>query len=441
MILVVNKDILRLAIPFVISNLSVPILGMVDLALLGHLNTTQPEDYIGAIALGGMIFNIIYWGFGFLRMGTSGFTAQSFGSNNNKESILIISRALLVAIFGSFLIIGLQTPIANFSFWIMDGSNEVEILAKEYFFIRIYAAPATISLYAFSGWFLGMQNAKYPMFITIVINLLNLGFNILFIYGFGMKHDGVALGTVLAQYSGLILAIFFFLKKYKNYLQFWEYRAMIQWKAIKRFFLINKDILIRTLLLIFTFSFFTNASAGMGDKILAANTILLQYLFIFSYFIDGFANAAEALVGKYVGAGNRKLLVYSVKKLFYWGLGISIPFSLVYFLAGDNLLYLLTNEKNVIELATPYLFWVGLLPILTFAAFILDGVFIGAMATIPMRNTLLIATLAVFLPAYYLLIGPMGNHGLWMAMILFMITRGIILSMFVKKCIIKKVPS
>ncbi len=193
-----NKAILKLAIPFVISNITVPLVGMVDLALLGHLNVSNSEEYIGAIALGGMIFNIIYWGFGFLRMGTSGFTAQTFGKKDKTELILIFSRALLVALIGSILIIILQRPIVWISFLIMDGSPAVEKLAREYFLIRVYAAPATISLYAFYGWFLGMQNAKYPMIIAVVINLLNTAFSFALIYVFGMKHDGVALGTLLA---------------------------------------------------------------------------------------------------------------------------------------------------------------------------------------------------------------------------------------------------
>ncbi len=421
-----------------ISNISVPILGMVDLALLGHLDTPEPEDYIGAIALGGMIFNIIYWGFSFLRMGTSGFTAQAFGRKDEKEVILIISRALLVAIAGSFLLIILQNPLNTLSFWIMDGSPEVERLASEYFHIRIYAAPATISLYAFTGWFLGMQNARYPMIIIILINLLNLGFNVLFIYGFGMKHDGVALGTVLAQYSGMILSVILFYRSYRHYFGKWEYRAMVQWKAIKQFFMVNKDIFLRTLLLIFTFSFFTNVSAAMGDATLAVNTMLLQYLFIFSYFIDGFANAAEAMVGKFVGAEKPDMLKRSIKKLFIWGISISLPFSLMYFLAGNNLMYLLTSEADVISRAEPFLIWVALVPVVSFAAFIWDGVFIGATATAPMRNTLIVATLLIFLPSYYLLREPLGNHGLWLAMMLFMLTRGIMLSLMAKKYVIRK---
>jgi MATE family, multidrug efflux pump len=435
---ILNKSILKLAIPFVISNISIPLLGIADLALLGHLNTDNPGNYIGAIALGGMIFNIIYWGFGFLRMGTSGFTAQAFGRNDKKESMLILSRAVLVALAGGFVLIALQFPIARLSFWIMEGSPDIENLASEYFMIRIWAAPATISIYALSGWFLGMQNAKYPMWVSILVNVFNLGFNVLFVYVFDMKHQGVALGTVIAQYCGLGLAVFLFSKKFRGFLSFWDYKSMIDWQAMKQFFLVNKDIFIRTMLLIFTFSFFTNESARMGDEILAVNTILLQFLFIFSYFIDGFANAAEALVGKFIGKNSKPLLIKSVKYLFLWGTFLSLPFSLLYFVLGDNLLYLLTDNPGILAASTPYLFWVVLIPVVSFAAFIWDGIFIGATETAPMRNTLIVATLLVFLPAYYLFSKAMGNHGLWLAMLLFMFMRGLLLSFYAPKHIFRK---
>lgn len=431
-----NREILRLAIPNIISNITIPVLGMVDLALLGHL---ESELYIGAIALGGMIFNIVYWGFGFLRMGTGGFTAQAFGKKDNSETILVLGRALLVALIGSLSVLILQIPIAWISFLIMDGSPEVETLAKEYFYIRIWAAPATISLYAFYGWFLGMQNAKYPMIIAITVNVLNLGFNFFFIYQLGMKHDGVATGTVLAQYSGLIVASVLFFKKYKLLLNYLKKSAIIEIQSLKRFFLVNSDILIRTLLLLFVFSFFTNQSAKISDGILAVNTMLMQYLFIFSYFIDGFANASEALAGKYYGAGKRNLLIRVIKKVFIWGLLISLPFSLVYLITGKNLLYLLTNNPDLIILASKYLFWIAMVPLVTFAAFIWDGVYIGTTATRSMRNAMIASTLLIFIPSFYLLKSLLGNHGLWFAMMLFMFSRGLFLSLLYKRSVLNTI--
>lgn len=427
-----NRQILRLAIPNVISNITVPLLGMVDLAILGHL---ESEVYIGAIALGGMIFNFIYAIFSFLRMGTSGFTAQSYGEGNKNEMMMMFGRSMFFAFAGGILIILLQYPIDLLSFTLLEGSKEVESLAREYFYIRIFAAPASLGIMALSGWYIGMQNSKYPMVIAILINIINIGANLIFVYGFGMKSEGVAWGTVIAQYSGLLLGLFLFIKKYKLLLNFWEGKEFFNWKKLGRFFRVNLDIIIRTVCLIFTFAFFTAQSAKADDTILAVNTVLLQYLFVFSYLTDGFAYAAEALVGKFIGAKNKIDLKRSIRALFLWGLYVSILFTLIYFIAGDYMLYIITDNPAVIAAASPYLFWMGLVPLVTFAAFIWDGIYIGATASAAMRNTLLISTLLIFLPAYYFLEPLYGNHGLWMAIMLFMISRGLLLSLFAKKSI------
>jgi len=427
-----NRKILNLAIPNIISNITIPLLGIVDLAIMGHL---ESEIYIGAIALGGMIFNFIYWGFSFLRMGTSGFTAQAYGARDKNETITILSRAMLVALFGSILIILLQSPISFLSFSMINGSPEIEQLAAEYFHIRIWAAPATLGLYALTGWFLGMQNARIPMVIAIVINLLNLIFNLVFVYGLGMRADGVALGTVISQYIGLIMALIFFFKYYKKLAVFWSYTDLMVWEPIKRFFMVNKDIFIRTLCLIFTFSFFTARSASENDTILAVNTLLLQFLLFFSYLIDGFAYAAEALVGKYVGAKEPENLKKAIRSLFKWGLVVSIPFTMIYAIGGDYILYLLTDNEKLILLSHEYMFWIILVPVITFPAFIWDGVYIGATAAVEMRNALLVATIFIFIPAYFIATPILGNHGLWLALMLFMVSRGILLTMYSKRII------
>jgi len=430
-----NRKILDLAIPNIISNITIPLLSIVDLAVLGHL---ESEVYIGAIAIGGIIFNFIYWGFGFWRMGTVGLTAQAHGAGNHGESMLILSRALLVAFASALLIIILQVPIAMVSFWMIEGSQEVENLASSYYYIRIYAAPASIGLYAFTGWFLGMQNARYPMIIAIVVNVLNIGFNLFFVMQLGLKSDGVALGTVLSQYLGLILALILFLKKYKSYLARWTYRGMVQIKALKEFFLVNSDIMIRTILLLMTFAYFTSESARINDTILAINTLLLQFLFIFSYFIDGYANAAEALIGKYTGARDKSNLRKAINLIFRWGIFISIPFSAAYLLAGNQLLKILTNNKELILLASEYLPWVALLPVLSFAAFIWDGVYIGATATKAMRNSMIFCSLAVFMPIIIFGQTYFGNHALWIAMLAFMLSRGVLLTFLSKRSIYSK---
>jgi len=431
-----DRQILRLAIPNIISNITVPLLGMVDLAILGHL---ESEIYIGAIALGGLIFNFIYAIFSFLRMGTSGFTAQAFGEKDKPEMIMMFGRSMFFAIAGGLLLILLQYPVDIFSFYIMDGSEDVKSLAREYYYIRIYAAPASLGILALSGWFTGMQNAKIPMFIAITINMINIAANLIFVYGFGMKSAGVAWGTVIAQYSGLILGLLLLKVKYKKLFYFWDRTDFFNWQKLARFFKVNLDIIIRTVCLIFTFAFFTSSSAKINDTILAVNTVLLQYLFVFAYLTDGFAYAAEALVGKFVGANNLPDLKVVIKRLFLWGFGFSIPFTIIYFIFGNALMLILTNNEKVIEAASPYLFWIGIVPIATFAAFVWDGIYIGATASAPMRNTLLVATFLVFLPSYYILFDYIGNHGLWLAMMLFMITRGVMLTLFRRKYIFSRI--
>lgn len=428
-----NKEILRLAIPNIISNLTVPLLGMVDMALMGRMGSPV---YIGAIALGGIIFSVIYMGFGFLRMGTTGFTAQAYGRANKLDIGYALYRALAIALLIALLLIAFQKQLGWFSFLLLDGSDEVKALAADYFFIRIWAAPATLGLYAFMGWFVGMQNTLIPMYIAIVINLLNVGFNLVFVVWLGMDVDGVAWGTVLAQYSGLLLAIGFYLIKYQKYRIKLSIPLLIEKKELTRFFKVNTDILIRTMLLILTLSFFTSKSAGIGDETLAINSIILQFFFLFSYFMDGFAYAGEALTGKFIGASNRQKLKQLIKKIFVWGLSLSLPFILLYALIPSLLIGLITNDLALIESSKAYHIWMLLIPITTFAAFIWDGIFVGATASAAMRNSMLIAVLLVFFPAWMLLHNLWENHGLWIAFHLFMLSRAVTMSLMARKAVL-----
>lgn len=431
-----NKKILNIAIPNIISNITIPLLGIVDLALVGHLDS---KVYIGAIAIGSMIFNFIYWGFSFLRMGTSGFTAQSYGKKDFRESFQILYRALFVGAIGSIFLLIIQKPIDLLSFFIINGSDEVEFFARQYFYIRIWAAPATIAIYSISGWYIGMQNAKIPMLLAIIINLLNIGFNIFFIKVFGMKSDGVALGTVLAQYSGLIVGIFFLSRHSKRLKLFFNKKEILNKDSLKRFFNVNKDIFIRTMSLVFALSFFTAKSAKYGDTLLAVNTLLLQFFTIYAYIVDGFAYAGEALAGKYFGAKDKTNLIKVTKLLFYWGLILSVVFTLAYFFGDNTLLKVLTNNTEILQNIQPYLFWVYLIPILTFGAFIWDGIFIGVTASASMRNAMLISAFLIFLPSYFILHHFFFNHGLWAAFMLFMIARFISLSIYAPKTIYNQI--
>jgi len=438
----VNKKILDLAIPNIISNISIPLLGIVDMALMGHL---ESDVYIGAIALGSLIFNFIYWSLGFLRMGTSGFTAQARGRRDLQEAILVFSRAAFIAIVMSLLLLVLQVPIERLSFLVLKGETRVEELAMTYFRIRIWAAPAALGQFALLGFFLGMQNARLPMVVLVLTNVINIGCNFFFVMKLGMGSDGVALGTVIAQYSGLLTAIFFLRRYFGKLFKYWSLKATIQWDKLKHFLLINRDIFIRTMCLVVVFSIFTARSASVdlenaGDEtILAVNSILMQFFMFFSFLIDGFAHASEALTGKFIGANDRPSLIRSVRLLFLWGTAISVLFTLIYLFGGNAIFRVLTNNPEVIANAKPYFFWVVMIPMLSYTAFMWDGIFIGATAGPEMRNAMLISTLLVFFPAYILAGKLMGNHGLWLAFILFMIARGLTMQLAAKKAVWSKV--
>jgi MATE family multidrug resistance protein len=416
-----NKEILRLAIPNIISNVSVPLLSSVDTALMGHLS----ELHIGAVGLGTMIFNIIYWNFVFLRMGTTGITAQAYGRQDPKDIVLTLARALLIVAVVAGLILLFRSRIGQFGFWVMNVSEEQHELVARYFYIRIWAVPATLGLYAFFGWYFGMQNALYPLYLTVSLNLLNIGLNFFFVLKLGMEVEGVAWATVIAQYFGLLLALLFFLHKYRSYLEHLKMKAVIELEALGRFLLINRDIFIRTLCLTFVYGFFYSQASAYGETVLAANVILLQFVFWMSYGIDGFAFAAESLVGKYVGIGDPAKLLRSIRMSQIWGLGIALVYGLVYFVARDPLLLVFTRESGLLDITRDYFIWIILFPILSFLSFMWDGIFVGLTASRSMRNSMGLALLA-FLLAFFLLGKSLGNHGLWLALSVFLLSRGLV---------------
>lgn len=430
-----NKSILRLAIPNVISNISIPLLGLIDIGLMGHMGSQQ---YIGGIAIGTMIFNFLFWAFGFLRMGSSGFTAQAFGRKDFSEATLILGRALIIAIICGTILIIIQKPIAFFSFYFLDAGNEVETIAAKYYYIRIYAAPASLALFAISGWFIGMQDAKSPLIIAIFVNLINMAYSIFFIKILGMKAEGIALGSILAQYSGLILAFWLLYKYYRRFFKYFSIDKLKLLKPLLLFLKVNQDIFIRTLLLILTFTFFTSRSAYLGDDILAANTLLYQYLIFFSYFMDGFAYAAESLVGKYYGAKNQKMLTKTIKRLFLWGAGISLFFTILYFLGGKHILPILTNNSSTIQIANQYFTWIYIIPFASFAAFLWDGIYIGCTASVAMRNSMIVSVIVLFFPLYFFLFKSFDNNGLWLSFIIFLASRGLMLQLFSGKYIFNR---
>lgn len=417
-----NKSILRLAIPNIISNITVPLLGMVDMFIAGHLDS---EDYIGAIALATMLFNFIYWGFSFLRMGTSGFVAQAFGAENKEEQTNILLRSLAVAMAGGILIVSLQYFISHVGFYLLNAEPVVKIYAQEYFYVYVWAAPAVLGMYTFNGWYVGMQNAKIPMVVAIGINIVNIALSFFFVYGLGMKIKGVALATLCAQYTGFISSLIIWNIKYGWLKPYFNLSILRNLPSYIPFFKVNTDIFIRTMALVAVTTFFTSASSKAGKDILAVNALLMQMFILFSYMMDGFAYAAEALTGKFIGAKNRQLLKLLVKRLFVWGLAVVVLFTAVYTLFLDEILTILTDKQNIIELAKEYQFWVLLIPVAGFSAFLWDGVFVGATASHQMRNSMLIAVAAFFF-IYFVFSDYSANNILWFAFIMYLALRGIV---------------
>ena len=427
-----NRSILRLAIPNIISNITVPLLGFVDMMLMGHQDSIA---YIGAIGLGGTIFSVMYSIFSFMRAGTTGFTAQAYGANDRAEIAYSLYRSLCIALIATVLILSLQGPVEWLSMKLLHGSDEVLAYTATYFRVRIWAAPAVLCLYAFNGWYIGMQNTTIPMIIAILTNVVNIVLSVVFVNFMGMGVTGVALGTVIAQYCGLLTAIIFLFAKFRHHLIPIRRVILLQSDKLKRFFQVNADFMIRSILLVLSIAYFNNQSAKLGDDMLAVNMILMQFFYIFSYFTDGFAYAGEALVGRFTGARDAKQLRQTVKLLFLWGLLIALPFTLLYALFPDWFIGLISDQPSIIPMAQPYHIYLAAIPLITFAAFLWDGVYIGATAARAIRNTMLISALAVFLPASLILMPRFGNHGLWIAFLLFMVARGLSMTLMAKKAV------
>ena len=417
----IHHEILRLALPSIISNITVPLLGLVDLTIVGHLGS---EVYIGAIAVGTMIFNVLYWLLGFLRMGNSGMTSQAFGRCDGQAVRTILVRSLLMATGMGVLFIVLQRPLCDVALWVMHPSAEIAAAAHTYFAICIWSAPAVLALYALNGWFVGLQTTKVPMFIALFQNVVNILLSVGFVIVMHMKIEGVAWGTMLAQWAGALLAGFLAYRKLrKQPLPQRPHKIALRWMD---FFVVNRDIFLRTLFLVAVNLSFTSFGARSGDVVLSTNTLLLTFFTLFSYVMDGFAFAGEALCGKSFGAANVQRFQTYVVQLMKWGLGMALLFSMVYFLGGHLLLRLLTNNESVLGMAAHFLGWVVLIPLAGFMAFVYDGVFIGATMTRHMLLSTLLSA-AIFFATYALLSSTLHNHALWLAFILFLLTRGLVL--------------
>lgn len=413
----INRQILALAVPSIVANITTPLLGLVDTAVVGHMGSAA---YIAAIAVGGVMFNMLYWLFGFLRGGTSGLAAQAYGAGNEAELSLVLYRSLAVACGVGVLMVLFQVPLLWLLKWFVCPDPITDVLAEEYFSILIYGAPAVLGTYALSGWFLGRQNSKMLMVTSIVINVSNIAVSLLLVYVVGWQIAGVATGTLVAQWLGFVVGLWL-LAGYKIGRPKWN--EVFCSEKLLRFFRVNFHMMLRMVCLIAVTVWFTKQGARQGAVILAVNTLLMQLFLLFSYMMDGFAFAGEAMAGKFVGATDHRGLHLCVKGLFGWGLVMAMLFTLFYILGGEAFLELLSGDADVIEASSAYYLWAVAVPFAGFAAFAWDGVFIGATLT---RELLLsmMAAMCVFFVLFFSLFESMHNHALWLAFVSYLFVRG-----------------
>ncbi|MDE7396374.1 MAG: MATE family efflux transporter [Muribaculum sp.] len=415
------RAIAAIALPAIIANITTPLMSLMDVAITGHLGGA---DYIAAIAIGGTLFNVVYWLMGFLRMGTSGLTAQAYGATDNNESQAILMRSLIVSVAIGVAIIALQKPLCDIGLAFMDADGETREYARRYFMICTWGAPAVLATYSLTGWFLGMQNARIPMIISIAVNLINVGVSLLLTAVFHMQIAGVAAGTLTAQWAGAIIGLWIWRCRFKS-----EYSWMtvqVTGKELRRFFSVNRDIFLRTACLVAVTLWFTRAGSMQGPVILAANTLLMQLFTLFSYFMDGFAYSGEALCGRFRGAGDNDRLRLCIRSLVALGVVFSLIFTLVSAALGRDGLLLLTSDVNVADVAMRYFPAVLAVPLCGFMAFTYDGICIGLTRTRAMLISMACATF-IFFAAWFTLTPVWGNSGLWSAFLLYLAIRSSVL--------------
>ena len=415
-----HRRVWRLAWPMVVSNLSIPLLGAVDTAVIGHL----PEPhFLGAVAVGALIFNTLYFGCNFLRMGTTGLTAQAFGARDRDEARATLARALLIALVLAVVLLVLQGPIGRLAFHLVEPSEAVAGEGMRYFFIRIWGAPAALASIALVGWFIGMQNTRAALALLLTVNGINIVLDLVLVLGFELAVAGVAWATVAADYAGLVLGVAVTARLAQRHGGRWRARLVLDATAMRRFLGINRDIFLRTLFVITAFALFTTLSARQGDAVLAANAVLLNFVIFFNFAFDGFAFAVEALTGRALGAKRRGDLNRAIRACFLWCFALALLTVAVYGLAGAPIVRVLTDIEDVRAIAYDFLPWLIALPLVAVWGIFLDGVFTGTTRTADMRNTMMLA-FTVFTPCAWLLREPMGNHGLWLAMTLLYAVRG-----------------
>lgn len=420
-IAIMNREILKLALPSIVSNITVPLLGLVDVAITGHLGDAR---YMAAIAVGSMIFNIIYWLFAFLRFGTGGLTAQSYGERNPSECCHILLRAQLTCVVMALLLLLFGQPLFQLAVWFIEPEESLRPIIHTYYNICIWGTLPSLSLYAFTGWFVGMQNTRLPMLISITQNIVNICLSCLFVYGMGMKIEGVATGTLLAQWSGVIMALFLLRMKYGTLWDGVRLRGAVRLEQVKRFFFVNRLLFYRTLFLVAVNLYIIVAGAKGGAVILAVNSVLMQMFILYTYVMDGFAFAAEALCGRYYGARDTANFRRALRGVWLWGLGLTVVYTLLYAVGGEAFLALLTDDVTIRSAASDYLPWAVAIPFCGIAAFVWDGVFVGVTNTAGMLCGTFCGAVAFF-AVYFGFCPSLGNHALWLAFCAYLFMRGV----------------
>ena len=417
-----HKRVLGVAIPIVLANATIPILGAVDTGVVGQMGLAVP---IGAVGIGAIIISAIYWLFGFLRMGTTGLTAQAIGSNDHSETSALLVRGILIGLGAGLVLIMTQIPLFSAALGIAPASFEVESLAQEYLKIRVYSAPAAIAIFGITGWLIANERTRAVLVLMLLINSINIVLDFVFVLRLGWGVEGVAYATLIAEWSGLFFGLWLARKGFKN--GYWKNWSQIFDRArLTKMAKVNSDILIRSVLLEIAFVSFLFLGSSFDDATLAANQVLIQFLNITAYAMDGFAFAAEALVGKALGAKNRLIFRRSVVMTSQWGFGSVVVMALAFYVFGNTIINVMTTAEDVRAVSYEYLPWMVLAPLVGAAAWMLDGIFIGATRTADMRNMMFIS-FCVYLIALALLLPKYGNHGLWASLIIFSIARGVTL--------------
>lgn len=429
-----NRLILNLAIPNIISNITIPLLGMADVAIAGYIDG---DSAIGAISIGSTLFNFIYWNCAFLRMGCSGLTAQAYGANNWRECTNLLIRSITLSIILSTLLLILKNPITSLSISLIDCSSQLEPMVREYLLTRFWAVPASISLFSIHGWFIGMQDSRSPMWIAIISNIVNILFSLYYAKYLGYGIKGIAMGTVIAQYASLLLSLLIFYFKYSKQCERTTLKESLSRKRMINFFNINNDIFIRTLIITMAYTLFTIKSTQFGETILATNTLLMQLFTLFSYMSDGFAFAAESLSGRFIGENKQSQLQSTIKSLLIWAGLIATLFILCYILFGESILQLFNPSQEVLLCAQQYIYWVISIPLAGFLPFMIDGIMLGATQTKILRNSVAISFI-VYIILLYSLIPMIGNNAIWLAFLTFILLRGILLISPLKKLVYKQ---